>query len=165
MGERWTLCLLCAHTYTSLEYSELEAPLRQYHHLSSDEPVTKQHLAVALTANLRPAAVRRACARLQLDDSAVAADAIATTTRQGNAGWHGKAVIEAARQRGGTKELLSLMQRFRIAFVEALQPQYLPQTWTVAHEATRAFGQHSVYNADEDIIVAEQQAVLAAAKL
>lgn len=129
--------------YSTPSHSQLEAPVRQYLNLPSDQAITPQHLAAALTVSLSPASVRRTCARLGLE---LDAPTCSTTTKQANAGWHGKAVVEAARERGGTEELLALIKRFREAFVVALRPKFLPKSWNVEHNAARAFGPHSVYH-------------------
>jgi cation-transporting P-type ATPase D len=69
--------------------------------------------------------------------------------------WHGQKVVEAALEQGGDDALSNLCARFRQAFIEALQPKYLPAGWKVNHTAPRTFGQHSIYtnsaDADEEI--------------
>lgn len=42
-------------------------------------------------------------------------------------------------------ELYNLIRRFRIAFVEHVKPQFLPDNWTVDHCASRHFGQFSIF--------------------
>ena len=53
---------------------------------------------------------------------------------------------------GGDDALLELSRRFRQAFVEALQPAFLPPGWHVFHFSKRQFGENSVYyNAADDM--------------
>jgi len=71
--------------------------------------------------------------------------------------WHGQQVVKAALQQGGDDALSKLCAKFRQAFIQALNPKYLPVGWTVDHTAPRKFGQHSIYtdndDADEEIAI------------
>ncbi|KAL4521819.1 hypothetical protein Ndes2526B_g02016 [Nannochloris sp. 'desiccata'] len=64
--------------------------------------------------------------------------------------WHGQQVVKAALEQGGDDALSKLCARFRQAFIEALNPKYLPAGWKVDHTAPRTFGEHSIYNDDGD---------------
>lgn len=60
--------------------------------------------------------------------------------------WHGRAVVDYLYGfNGGEKALVALCARFRKSFVDAVNPLYLPQGWTVDHAALRSFGSFSVY--------------------
>lgn len=146
----------CVHIcdYSSLPPPrQLEAPIRQYLALSDSDPVTQEHLAVALTAGLTASKARRTAERLNLPLSQHSgdrdADPPAAAVKETAAGWHGRMVVEAAQARGGVAELQSLMARFRAAFVHDLQPQHLPHAWSVHHQAARCFGPHSIYQGDD----------------
>lgn len=58
---------------------------------------------------------------------------------------HGKRVVAKAFARGGEAELYTIIRRFREVFVDALQPQHLPNKWNVDHFAPRRFGEHSIF--------------------
>ena len=47
--------------------------------------------------------------------------------------WHGRHVVAAALDQGGSDALLVLIQRFRQSFTDALQPKHLPSAWHIMH--------------------------------
>ena len=59
--------------------------------------------------------------------------------------WHGEQVVAAAMAQGGEQALHELVRRFRKCFVDALNPKYLPRSWTVEEIGARQFGEYSVY--------------------
>jgi cobalt/nickel-transporting P-type ATPase D len=63
--------------------------------------------------------------------------------------WHGQQVVEVILKQGGDDALSALCARFRKAFIEALNPKFLPSGWKVDHTAPRSFGEHSIYNESE----------------
>lgn len=133
---------------TLLIRRQLEAPIRQFVGLSEHEPVTRAHLAAALTAGLTAAKARRALQRLGLADAVDAVEDHSPSEEQAKetaALWHGRMVVQAAMERGGGSGLQALMARFRAAFVHDLQPRHLPGGWSVDHRAERDFGPFSVY--------------------
>lgn len=77
--------------------------------------------------------------------------------RGGGHMWHGKRIVAIAMERGGEDGINELVTRFRKAFVEALQPQYLPEHWSTFHFAPREFGKHSIYNDQGSRAVPEGQ--------
>jgi hypothetical protein len=64
--------------------------------------------------------------------------------------WHGQQVVQVALERGGDDALSALCSRFRQAFIDSLNPKYLPPGWKVDHTAPRSFGEHSIFNEDGD---------------
>ena len=47
--------------------------------------------------------------------------------------WHGRQVVAAALEQGGSDALLMLIQRFRQSFTDALHPEHLPAAWHIKH--------------------------------
>lgn len=60
-------------------------------------------------------------------------------------------VVQQILQSNDESELHNLIRRFRIAFVEHVNPQYLPDNWTVDHCASRHFGQFSIFYQGEGV--------------
>lgn len=61
-------------------------------------------------------------------------------------GPHGKQVVDHLLREYGEDGVSQFCQRWRLVFVEALHPQFLPAGWDVRHSGRREFGEYSVYN-------------------
>ncbi|GMH33336.1 hypothetical protein BSKO_01170 [Bryopsis sp. KO-2023] len=59
--------------------------------------------------------------------------------------WHGEQVMGRIMENGGVEEINELVRRFRQAFVDYVDPKFLPQNWHVEHCAPREFGEFSIY--------------------
>eukprot|EP00742_Colponemidia_sp_Colp-10_P009710 GILJ01010617.1.p1 GENE.GILJ01010617.1~~GILJ01010617.1.p1 ORF type:complete len:845 (-),score=130.47 GILJ01010617.1:81-2300(-) len=55
---------------------------------------------------------------------------------------HGELVVQKVSDFG------SFIRRWRVHFVQSMQPKYLPPKWDVDHEISRHFGEHSRFKAD-----------------
>ncbi|XP_024520048.1 protein RRP6-like 3 [Selaginella moellendorffii] len=60
-------------------------------------------------------------------------------------GLHGKKVVEKIWEGQGEDGIRDFIQRWRMVFVDAVHPGYLPTGWEVTHSGRREFGEHSVY--------------------
>jgi hypothetical protein len=80
--------------------------------------------------------------------------------------WHGEHLVRAALAAGGEPALHDLVRRFRLAFVEACRPKYLPPGWSVEAVGERGFGAYSAYgraSGGSEAAGAAAEAALAAA--
>jgi cation-transporting P-type ATPase D len=132
----------------------------------SDAPFTQDELWAGLLAGMskptRRKAIRRWIAQgrenalptallQELDTSGTEGCNSGVDVRDGMGhSWHGQLVVETAYKQGGDDALSQLCALFRQAFIDALNPKYLPAGWKVEHTAPRTFGEHSIYHEDED---------------
>lgn len=86
-------------------------------------------------------------ARSPVANNAVAWDPSAFN--EGGHNWHGQSVMQLLLEQGSEEAVLALVRRFRAAFVEEVQPQYMPPNWSLDHGAKRSFGKHSVYHGSD----------------
>lgn len=61
-------------------------------------------------------------------------------------GPHGKRVVEKLLQENGEDGIREFCQQWRVVFVEAVKPCFLPAGWDIHHSGRREFGEYSVYN-------------------
>lgn len=61
-------------------------------------------------------------------------------------GPHGKRVVEKLLQEKGEDGIREFCQQWRVVFVEAVKPCFLPAGWDIHHSGRREFGEYSVYN-------------------
>jgi len=61
-------------------------------------------------------------------------------------GPHGKRVVEKLLQDNGEDGIREFCQQWRLVFVEAVKPCFLPAGWDIHHSGRREFGEYSVYN-------------------
>lgn len=64
-------------------------------------------------------------------------------------GPHGKRVVEKLLQENGEDGIREFCQQWRVVFVEAVKPCFLPAGWDIHHSGRREFGEYSVYNASK----------------
>ncbi|GJY88043.1 hypothetical protein Tco_0502671 [Tanacetum coccineum] len=61
-------------------------------------------------------------------------------------GPHGTQVVDYLLKEHGEDGIHEFYQRWRLVFVEAINPRFLPAGWDVAHSVRREFGDFSIYN-------------------
>jgi cation-transporting P-type ATPase D len=142
-------------------YTRAVEPWLNVNNTPSDAPFTQNELWAGLLAGMskptRRKTLRRWIAEGHQNEvpAALLQELDISGTEKCNAGvdmrdgmghsWHGQQVVELLIKNGGDEALSALCAHFRKAFIEALNPKYLPSGWKVDHTAPRTFGEHSIY--------------------
>eukprot|EP01018_Ginkgo_biloba_P009240 Gb_31916 [translate_table: standard] len=67
-------------------------------------------------------------------------------------GPHGKKVVEKLLEEEGEDGIRQFSQQWRLIFVEAVNPRFLPSGWDIQHSGRREFGDYSVYNPSRKVL-------------
>ncbi|KAM7495211.1 hypothetical protein LguiB_029820 [Lonicera macranthoides] len=72
-------------------------------------------------------------------------------------GPHGKQVVDHLLKEYGEDGIGQFCQRWRLVFVEAIHPRFLPGGWDVKHSGRRDFGEFSIYNPLKKVSIAAEE--------